>query len=135
MNFGKDQDVIDIFGGDLELTLGDSDGKLANHIKTGAKTIEGRKNSDYHQELKKGDLITFKTENELLEGKVKDIRKYKDVEAFFDKEEVKSILPDMKKSEAVEMYKKYNSDESIAYWQEKNKDGFMAIEFEYVGQQ
>lgn len=86
-------------------------------IKSGEKTVEGRKNNEKYQEYKVGDYIKFycdkkrgcrKKENLLT--KIIKINKYRTIEDYLRKETLKKALPCVKTiKEGVNIYNLFSS--------------------------
>ena len=86
-------------------------------IKSGKKTVEGRKNNEKYQEYRVGDYIKFYCDKErgcrkkeYLLTKITKINKYKTVEDYLRKETLKKALPCVKTiKEGVEIYNLFSS--------------------------
>jgi ASC-1-like (ASCH) protein len=92
-------------------------------IKNNKKTVEGRLNKGMFLNLKKGDNITFTNENEKLNVKISDIRKYKSFMDMIETEGIDKVLPTIKTvEEGANIYNKYYLKT------EQDKFGVLAIE-------
>ena len=86
-------------------------------IKSGKKTVEGRKNNEKYQEYRVGDYIKFYCDKkrgcrkkEYLLTKITKINKYKTVEDYLRKETLKRALPCVKTiKEGVKIYNLFSS--------------------------
>ena len=104
-------------------------------IKSGKKTVEGRKNNEKYQEYKVGDYIKFYCERkqgckkkEYLLVKITKINKYKTVEDYLRKETLKRALPCVKSvKEGVDIYNLFSSKSERNALQKKYGNSFLGI--------
>lgn len=102
-------------------------------IKSGKKTVEGRKNAPKYQVYKPGDLLTFVCGKEKLETVITQIKKYKTVEDYLRKETLKKALPCVKTvQEGVEMYNRWTKESERNALQKKYGYGFLGIHVKLV---
>jgi ASC-1-like (ASCH) protein len=77
-------------------------------IKKGRKKIEGRLNKGTFSELKKGDIIMFKNDNDSCKAKITGIKHYDTFHEYLTMEGLKRTLPGIKTiEEGVNIYYKY----------------------------
>lgn len=116
-------------GGSLRLK--DESGELLESIKSGKKTIEIRKNSDFvNKDIESGDgSLTFETDSGDITVFITEVNKYKDLATALKSVDVKDIYPNMSKSDAKKVLEQYNSEESVEYWRGEKGDGIIAIHF------
>lgn len=84
-----------------------------NNIVNNLKTIEVRLFRGIFTEIKKNDIITFKSRGTILKKKVKDIKLYNSFEELYNFENIKDITPTINsKKEFINhyenIYKNYN---------------------------
>lgn len=97
-------------------------------IKTGIKTVEGRKNSAKYQEYCIGDIIQFHCGNETVKAKITYIHKYADVHDYLRGETLKRALPNIKTiKKAIEMYARWVPPSEIAELRKRYGYGFLGI--------
>ena len=104
-------------------------------IKSGKKTVEGRKNNEKYQEYKVGDYIKFYCERkqgckkkEYLLVKITKINKYKTVEDYLRKETLIKALPCVKTlKEGIDIYNLFSSKSERNVLQKKYGYSFLGI--------
>lgn len=83
---------------------------LLDYIKDGIKTVEGRIYSPQYQQIKKDDIIIFKTKNETVYVKVVYVNKYKSLEEYLEKETLEKTVPCIKTfNDAINLYNQWSS--------------------------
>jgi len=81
-------------------------------IKSGIKTVEGRKFSPKYQKYNIGDRLVFLYGNEKLTTLITDIKKYKTVEDYLKTETLKKALPCINRiQKGIEIYNTWTSPE------------------------
>ena len=81
-------------------------------IKSGIKTVEGRKNSEKYQKYKKDDILIFRFNDEEVKTKIIFINKYKTVQEYLEKETLIRTLPNIKTiQEGINIYNLWTSEE------------------------
>jgi len=99
-----------------------------DYIKSGVKTVEGRKNSPTYQEYNEGDYLNFVCEKQKLMTIITYINKYETVEDYLNKETLKKALPCVKTiEEGVEIYNKWTSQKERDELKKKYGYGFLGI--------
>ena len=104
-------------------------------IKSGKKTVEGRKNNEKYQEYKVGDYINFYCDKqrgcrkkEYLLTKITKINKYKTVEEYLRTETLKKALPCVKTiKEGVKLYNLFSSQSERNALRKKYGHSFLGI--------
>ena len=104
-------------------------------IKSGKKTVEGRKNNEKYQEYKVGDYINFYCDKprgcrkkEYLLTKITKINKYKTVEDYLKTETLKKALPCVKTiKEGVKLYNLFSSQSERNALKKKYGHSFIGI--------
>lgn len=82
-----------------------------DYLKSGIKTIEGRKNSPKYQTLKTGDIIEFYCDNDSFFAEITDIVKYKNLKEYLENNDLSNILPNTKNIEDGEkIYRSFSDD-------------------------
>lgn len=80
-------------------------------LKSGAKTIEGRKNSSSYAEIKVGTLIKFKNGDDSFLVEVTDVVKHKNVRDYLENNDLSKIAPFSNDIDGIEkMYRDMVSD-------------------------
>ena len=102
---------------------------LLDYIKSGTKTVEGRKNSPTYHNIKKDDIIIFKTKGEKdVHVKVTYVNKYKTLEDYLKTETIEKTLPCVKTlEEGIAMYNKWNSEKEREELRQKYGYAFLGI--------
>lgn len=97
-----------------------------NYIQNGEKTVEGRIYSFPFTKACKGDIVTFKNQNQKVMCRIIEVVKYNSFYDMLDKEGVRNCLPDVASVEAgVKIY------HGIQGYEEKAKrNGVIAIRIE-----
>ena len=96
-------------------------------IKSGKKTIEGRKNLPKYKHYKIGDLLVFCLGNDEFTTRIVAIRHYRSLEEYLLKETVSRVLPGVNSlTEGVEIYLQWSTREEI------QRLGFLAIEVSLI---
>jgi len=104
-----------------------------DYIKSGVKTVEGRKYTEKYHNYKQGDTLIFECNGEQLKTKIKNIRLYGTLEDYLTSEGYDKVLPCAKSfNDAVEIYNKWSSEKDRIELKNKYGYGFMAIEIELV---
>ena len=87
-------------------------------IKSGQKTVEGRRASSLYNSIKEGDIVIFKNEGEFFSAKVVKINKYvgKDpLTEYLQSESLSKTLPGIETlEEGRNVYLKFYTREQIA---------------------
>lgn len=92
-------------------------------IRSGVKTVEGRKYSTKYLNLKCGDLLEFYCDNESFLTEVVELKVYKTLEEYLETEGFQNVLPDVNSfEEAVKVYLQYNSRDEL-----RRAGGFLGI--------
>lgn len=82
-----------------------------DYLKSGVKTIEGRKNSPKYQALKIGDIIEFYCDNDSFFAEITEIVKYKDLKTYLENNDLSNILPNAKNiDEGEKIYRSFADD-------------------------
>lgn len=98
------------------------------YIKTGIKTVEGRKNSLKYQAYKKGDILIFTCNGEKVKTRITYINKYKTVEDYLRKETIKIALPCVKTiEEGVKIYNLWTKEKERKELRKKYGYAFLGI--------
>jgi len=102
---------------------------LLDYIKSGTKTVEGRKNSPTYHNIKKDDIIIFKTKGETdVYAKVTYVNKYKTLEDYLKIETIEKTLPCVKSlEEGMEMYNRWSSEKERNELRQKYGYAFLGI--------
>lgn len=102
---------------------------LLDYIKNGTKTVEGRKNSSTYHNIKKDDIIIFKTKGETdVYAKVTYVNKYKTLEDYLKTETIEKTLPCVKSlEEGIQMYNRWSSEKERNELKEKYGYAFLGI--------
>jgi ASC-1-like (ASCH) protein len=97
-------------------------------IRSGKKKVEGKKGSPSWIDIKKDDLVYFKSGNNTLFKTVKEIRKYTTIRSYLEQEGLRHTLPGVETiQEGIDIYMNWPIS-----WTEKEveKYGVLAIEFD-----
>lgn len=107
---------------------------LLDYIKSGIKTVEGRKNSPQYQQIKVGDYIVFKTKNESdVKVEVTYVNKYKSLTHYIKKETVGRTIPCAKNyREAKDIYNQWSTHEDRKELKNKYGYAFLGIGIKIV---
>ena len=91
-------------------------------LRSGKKTVEGRKNSPKYQHIKAGDYIKFHVGQESFLAVVTEVRRFASLEEYLRGVTVEKALPGIASFEdAVRIYLQWNTRQEI------EKDGFLGI--------
>lgn len=83
-------------------------------IRSGVKTVEGRKLNSKYLNLKRGDLLEFYCGDESFLTEVITVKSYKTLEEYLQIEGYQNVLPGIGSfEEAVAIYLQYNSREDL----------------------
>lgn len=105
-------------------------------IKSGIKTVEGRKYSEKYHSYKQGDTLIFHCDGEKLVTRITYIHLYPDVEQYLRAEKLKRALPCVKTyKKAIEVYNTWSTAEDRAELRETYGYGFMGIGVQVVEQE
>jgi len=75
------------------------------YIKKGRKTVEGRSYKEKYHGYQKGDQIIFICGGESISTSITDIKLYKTLEEYVEKEGYQNVLPGIgSREEAIKMY-------------------------------
>ena len=92
-------------------------------IKSGKKTVEGRKNLPKYASWRPGDTLVFELHGDEFETCIVAIRHYKSLEDYLKAETVERVLPRISEtSDAIKVYLQWSTREEI------QQLGFLAIE-------
>ncbi len=98
-------------------------------LKNGQKTIEGRVRKGWYAEVKPGDEIEVRNneETESVQVVVTRVAKYDSIRSMLERESLKQLLPDVETVEqGIEVYRRFYTPEQEAEF------GMVAIEVEVV---
>jgi ASC-1-like (ASCH) protein len=113
---------------------------LYEMIKSGKKTVEGRKNSPSYQKIKVGDVLLLSDRKKgVLECEVKYVKLYTDVKEYLAGESLQSAFGDPDKCRGIDsiqkgcdLYYEYVNENEILKLKEKYGHGFMGIGIRFV---
>ena len=102
-------------------------------IKSGIKSVEGRKNSEKYQKYKKGDDIIFQYGRKTVKARITYIHRYRTIEDYLRRETLKRALPCVKKiSDGVLIYNKWTTPSERALLYSKYGYSFLGIGIELI---
>lgn len=91
-------------------------------IRSGVKTVEGRKGTHSYKKIKVGDQINFTNGHESFIANVTEIREYSSLEHYLTDVSLEKALPGVKSTEeALNIYYEWSSEEKIRQY------GFLGI--------
>lgn len=97
-------------------------------IRSGVKTVEGRKNSEKYQKYKKGDTLIFICGDEMLKTEITYVNKYKTVEDYLREETLEKALPCVKTiKEGVKIYNLWTREKDREKLRKRYGYGFLGI--------
>ena len=96
-------------------------------IKSGVKTVEGRKAVGNYRSIKKDDIITFYNNDEKFDCNVSGVNCYSSLEEYLTTETLARTLPGIKTiDEGIKIYLQWSTKEQIA------KNGFLGIQVKVI---
>nr|QBK91002.1 MAG: ASC-1 like domain protein [Pithovirus LCPAC201] len=99
-----------------------------DYIKQGLKTVEGRKNSQKYQKIKRDDIIFFECNNETIKTYVTYVQKYTTLEDYLKEETLKLTLPNIETIEkGITIYNNWSTQKERQVLREKYGFGFLGI--------
>ena len=96
-----------------------------DYVKCGRKTIEGRKGTPENRLLQIGHTLELRNNDETINVRITDIRKYNSIEEYLENEGLEKTLPDVKNN-GVDVYLNYWKIEDVVLY------GVLAIHFEII---
>ena len=99
-----------------------------DHLKSGAKTVEGRPYSSKYQKVEAGDSIVFASGSKKHEATVKSVKKYRTLKGYLQGEGLKKTLPGVSSmKDATRIYNKWSSPAKRSQLRQKYGHSMLAI--------
>lgn len=99
-----------------------------DYIKQGIKTVEGRKNNEKYQKIKRDDIILFECNNETIKTRVTYVRKYVTLEDYLNEETLELTLPNVETvRNGITIYNNWSTQKERDKLRKKYGFGFLGI--------
>jgi ASC-1-like (ASCH) protein len=96
-------------------------------LRSGDKTVEGKRDSKTWSGMKVDDLINFRCEGQYLLLRIVDLRRYKTLKRYLTIEGLGRTLPGvLTLEEGIALYHEFWTEEEI------KRDGILAIEVDFI---